>query len=132
MKFLFLIFFFLISNLISKELVLKCENNYLYKITNFNTSNKISYYKYNDGDWIEIKNFKIKDDIVEFFIPNMQYLACADDSLPVCKYSIRITEFLKERPTVSEVILNDCFIGTMGCNKYEKGLMLNQSFCSAR
>ena len=132
MKILFLVLFLFTSSVTSKELIIDCENNFTYKITNYNTNNQNSYYKFNNDDWIEIKHFKIKDNNAEFFIPNMKYLACADESLAVCEYSIRIAEFLKKRPTVSEVILNDCFIGTMGCNKYEKGLMLNQSFCSSR
>ena len=78
----------------------------------------------------EIKSFNITDKNLELFIPDMEYLGCSDKSLPICKYSIRINNFTKKRPSVSEVVLNDCFIGTMGCNEYKKGLELNQNFCS--
>ena len=33
------------------------------------------------------------------------------------------------RARVSEVVDNDCFIGTMGCNEYKKGLRLNKRRC---
>ena len=62
----------------------------------------------------------------------MQYLACADDNLPVCRYSILISDLTNHRPKFTELVLNDCFIGTMGCNEYSKGLNLNQSFCQVK
>jgi len=131
-KFFFSLLFFLSSNLLTKELVLKCENNYSFKFSNFNANNKISSYKFNDGDWIEIKEFKFKDNNVELFIPNMEYLACSDDNLPVCRYSILISGLTNQRPIFTESVLKDCFIGTMGCNEYSKGLKLNQSLCKIK
>ena len=132
MNIFFSLLFFFSSNLLAKELVLKCENSYSFKFSNFNTDNKVSSYKFNDEDWIEIKQFKVKDNTVELFIPNMQYLACADDNLPVCRYSILISDLTNHRPKFTELVLNDCFIGTMGCNEYSKGLNLNQSFCQVK
>ena len=119
---------FICSNLISDELVFTCENHYSYKLVNLKNSQK-TYFKYKKDNWKEVKNFNITDKNLELFIPDMEYLACSDQSLTICKYSIRINNFTKKRPSVSEVVLNDCFIGTMGCNEYKKGLELNQNFC---
>ena len=119
---------FICSNLISDELVFTCENYYSYKLVNLENAQK-SYFKYKKDNWTEIKSFNISGKNLELFIPNMKYLACSDESLTVCKYSIRINDFKSKRPTVNEVVLNDCYIGTMGCNEYKKGLELNQSFC---
>ena len=128
MRFFLLGIYFIGSNLISDELVFTCENNYSYKLVNLKNSQK-TYFKYKKDNWKEVKNFNITDKNLELFIPDMEYLACSDQSLTICKYSIRINNFTKKRPSVSEVVLNDCFIGTMGCNEYKKGLELNQNFC---
>ncbi|MBF96361.1 MAG: hypothetical protein CFH34_01696 [Alphaproteobacteria bacterium MarineAlpha9_Bin4] len=127
MKLIFIFFFF--ARFASSELLIDCENKYSYKITNLNTKHITPYYSFNGGQWTEIKKFKIKDDTIEFFIPNSKYLACTDDSLPTCHYSTFISGLSNQRLTVSEIVLNDCYIGTMGCNKYKKGLELNQRFC---
>ena len=127
-KFIFLILLFS-SNLTSKELLLRCENGFSYKISYSDNSNIISYYK-TKNDWIEVKNFRLKNDSIELFIPNKKYIPCTDNSLPICKYSILISEVSTNRPSTSEVVLNDCFIGTMGCNEYKKGLNLNKSYCT--
>ena len=121
--------YFICSNLISDELVFTCENYYSYKLVNLDNTQK-SYFKYKKDNWTEIKSFNISGKNLELFIPNMEYLGCSDKSLPTCKYSIRINNFTQKRPSVTEVVLNDCFIGTMGCNEYKKGLELNQNFCS--
>ena len=128
MRIFLLSIYFICSNLISDELAFTCENNYSYKLVNLKNGQK-SYFKYKKNNWTEVKNFNISGKNLELFIPNMEYLACSDESLPVCKYSIRIKNFKGKRPTVTEVVLNDCYIGTMGCNKYKQGLELNQSFC---
>ena len=127
-KFIFLILLFS-SNLTSKELLLRCENGFSYKISYSDNSNIISYYK-TKNDWIEVKNFRLKNDSIELFIPNKKYIPCTDNSLPICKYSILISKVSTNRPSTSEVVLNDCFIGTMGCNEYKKGLNLNKSYCT--
>ena len=128
MKNLVFSIFFICNNLISSELVFICENNYSYKFLNIGNSKK-SFYKYKEQNWIEIKSFKISDNKIDLFIPNFKYLGCADKTLPICKYKIRVNNPTLERPSVTEVVLNDCYIGTMGCNEYKKGLELNQSFC---
>ncbi len=128
MRFFLINIFLICTNLLSNELVFICENNYSYKITNIENNHK-SFFKYKNDDWNEIKSFNILGNKLELFIPNMEYLACSDKSLAICKYSIRINDFTGKRPTVTEVVLNDCYIGTMGCNEYKKGLELNQSFC---
>ena len=132
MKIIILIALVLFSkNVFSSEIVLKCENKYSYKVIKDDNNYNTSYYKYKNEDWVEVKEFKIEDNKIELFIPNMQYLACADKNLPICNYSKLISGYLEKRSTVSEVVLNDCYIGTMGCNEYKKGLKLNQSFCFA-
>ena len=119
---------FICSNLISGELVFTCDNNYSYKLVNLKNTQK-TFFRYKKDNWKEVKNFNVTGKNIELFIPDMEYLACSDQSLTVCKYSIRINDFKSKRPTVNEVVLNDCYIGTMGCNEYKKGLELNQSFC---
>ena len=128
--FLISIFFFSTS-LIAKELLFICENNYSYKFVNIK-NNQRSYFKFNNDNWTEIKKFKISENNLELFIPDMKYLGCADESLSVCTYSIRINNYSEKRPSVNEVVLNDCYIGTMGCNEYKKGLELNKSYCKLK
>ena len=127
-KFIFLMFF-LSEYLISKELILKCENGYTYKIKYNDKSSITSFYKFKNN-WIEVKKFEISNDNIELFIANQQYKPCDDDSLPICQFSILISNIKTNRPMTSEKILNNCFIGTMGCNEYKKGLKLNQSYCT--
>ena len=128
MKNLIFIIFFFSSCLIAKELTLQCENGSSYKINYIDKSNIRSYYK-DKNNWIEVEKIEFNNDSIELFIPNQQYLSCADESLPICEYSILISNILDTRPSISEVVINNCFIGTMGCNEYEKGLKLNKSFC---
>tara|TARA_B100000902_G_C26462558_1_gene506164 strand:- start:95 stop:490 length:396 start_codon:yes stop_codon:yes gene_type:complete len=129
-RFLFISIYFICTNLISNELIFTCENNFAYRLID-TKNNQQSFYKTDKSNWIEIKDFNIINNKLELFIPGMTYLGCADKNLPVCKYSILIKDFKLTRPIVTEVVLNDCYIGTMGCNEYKKGLELNQSFCKS-
>ncbi len=128
MRFFYISFFFISTTLFANELVFTCENNYSYKLIEIKNKQQ-AFYKSNKDEWTEIKTFNITDNELVLFIPNLEYLGCSDKSLPICKYSIRINNFTQKRPSVTEVVLNDCFIGTMGCNEYKEGLELNQNFC---
>ena len=79
MRLILLIIYFICSNLISEELVLICENHYSYKLVNLENGQK-SYFKYKKDNWKEVKNFNITDKNIEFFIPDMEYLACSDQN----------------------------------------------------
>ena len=129
---LLLLLLFNITNLSSTEIILKCENNYSYKIIN-KSKIKIFFLKNNSYKWTEIKSFSITEDKLDLYIPNMKYLGCSDKTLPICKYGMRIKNYTggsgNKRTVVTEVVLNDCYIGTMGCNAYKKNLELNKSFC---
>ena len=130
MKIILIIFFLIPINLFSNNIQLSCDNGYSFKIKTIQ-GNTSTFYKYQNESWNKIKKFNIKSNNLELFIPNMEYLSCADKSLPTCKYSILISNFNSRRPIVREVILDDCYIGTMGCNKYEKGLRLNKHLCKS-
>ena len=129
MKLFSILLIFISPQLFSKELILDCENGYSFKILYPDKSHKVPYFKFMDNVWIEVKKYKFKDDSIELFIPDNKYLACADASLPVCNYSILISKISKSRSTTYEVVMNDCYIGTMGCNEYKTGLKLNKSYC---
>ena len=129
MKLFSILLIFISSQLFSKELILDCENGYPFKILYPDKSNKAPYFKFKDNGWIEVKKYKFKEDSIELFITDNKYLACADASLPVCNYGILISKISKARPVTYEVVMNDCYIGTMGCNEYKRGLKLNKSFC---
>ena len=57
-KFIFFMLFFS-EHLISKELTLKCENGYYYKINYNDKSNITSFYK-SKNNWVKVKNFDLK------------------------------------------------------------------------
>ncbi len=128
MKFLAIALFLLSKSTLSDELVIKCQDNYTYRISTTNLNKNSLFYKYADENWKELEEYKIVGDAVELFIPGLKYLQCSDNNLPVCSYSKLIKSY-KSKPSVSEIVLNDCFIGTMGCNQYKKGLMLNKYHC---
>ena len=130
MKLFTILFIFISSQLFSKELIFDCENGYSFKILYTDKLNKTPYFKFNNANWIEVKKYKFKNDSIELFIPDNKYLACVDESLPVCNYSILISDISKSRPISNEVVISDCYIGTMGCNEYNKGLKLNKSHCN--
>ena len=64
---------------------------------------------------------------------NSTYLACSDKEPNICKYKTLITyNSTTQKANVREIISADCYIGTMGCNKYEKGLELNLRRCQVK
>jgi hypothetical protein len=129
-QFYFFIIFFFLYSVNSKAIIFECENNYSYKIDK-KDSQTVYFYKKINTDWQSIKNVKIGDNKFEYFLPNSTYLACSDKKLNVCNYKTLISFNLSNKEAdVREVVLDDCYIGTMGCNKYEKGLELNQRRCN--
>lgn len=129
-QFCFLIIFSFLYSINSKAIIFECENNYSYKIDK-KDSQTVYFYKKINTDWQSIKNVKIGDNKFEYFLPNSTYLACSDKKLNVCNYKTLISFNLSNKEAdVREVVLDDCYIGTMGCNKYEKGLELNQRRCN--
>ena len=111
----------------SSEKLYECENGFSYKINNNKTK---SFFKKQDEIWKEIKKVNYFENKYELFIPNNTYLSCSNKSLPTCTYSlILIDDPINKNISVKEVVLNDCYIGTMGCNKYDKGLELNLRRC---
>ena len=116
----------------SGAIIFECENGYSYKIDR-NTSNSKFYFKKVDSKWQSIKKVKEINNKIEYFIPNSTYLACSDKELSVCNYKTLITYNPATKiADVREIIIADCFIGTMGCNKYEKGLELNLRRCQIK
>ena len=113
----------------SGAIIFECENGYSYKI-NRNTNNSKFYFKKVDSKWQSIKKVKEINNKIEFSLPNSTYQACSDKKLNICKYKTLITyNTTTQKANVREIIIADCFIGTMGCNKYEKGLELNLRRC---
>ena len=124
-----IVFTFLFS-LNSNAMIFECENGFTYKIENYKNQLFI-YYKELNKDWKAIVNSNILENKYELILPNSQYLRCVDKSLAICKYNTLITyKPSTGEANVREVIRNDCFIGTMGCNKYERGLELNLRRCN--
>ena len=124
-----IVFTFLFS-INSNAMIFECENGFTYKIENYKNQLFI-YYKELNKDWIAIVNSNISENKYELILPNSQYLGCANKNLAICNYNTLITYKPNTgEANVREVIRNDCFIGTMGCNKYEKGLELNLRRCN--
>ena len=119
-------FFYSINSI---TMVFECENGYSYKIDR--KENQSTYYfKKVDLKWQSVKKVKEINNKIEYFLPNSTYLACSNKELNVCKYKTLITyNFATQIANVREIVVADCFIGTMGCNKYEKGLELNLRKC---
>ncbi len=124
------LFFFYSIN--SSTMVFECENGYSYKIDR--KENQSTYYfKKVDLKWQSVKKVKEINNKIEYFLPNSTYLACSNKELNVCKYKTLITyNFATQIANVREIVVADCFIGTMGCNKYEKGLELNLRKCKIK
>ena len=124
---IFLFFFPLSSN----ELRFECENGTSYKVIDNENTLKEAFYKINQNNWKKVEKFIFKNNEIEFFIPEQSYLACSDKSLPICFYSKVISDYQSfGKAKLTDVVQNDCYIGTMGCNFYNKGLVLNQVHCS--
>ena len=125
----FLTVLILLFSFSSYGLIFKCENNYSYKI-DFTERKLIILFKSNNKNWQKVNNSKVSENSYELLLPDSSYLSCSDKSLNVCEYSTLILHNPKTgQASVREVVLNDCYIGTMGCNKYEKGLELNERRC---
>ena len=123
-----IVFTFLFS-INSNAMIFECENGFTYKIENYKNQLFI-YYKELNKDWKTVEKSNITKNKYELFLPNSRYLQCTDKSLAICHYSTLIEHQTNTgKANVREVVSNDCFIGTMGCNKYEKGLELNQRRC---
>tara|TARA_X000000950_G_scaffold256915_1_gene322783 strand:+ start:854 stop:1315 length:462 start_codon:yes stop_codon:yes gene_type:complete len=124
-----IVFTFLFS-INSNAMIFECENGFTYKIENYKNQLYI-YYKELNKDWKAIVNSNISENKYELILPNSQYLGCANKNLAICNYNTLITyKPSTGEANVREVIRNDCYIGTMGCNKYEKGLELNLRRCN--
>ena len=123
------IFFYSIS---TGAIIFECENSYSYKIDRY-TNHSEFYFKKIDSNWQPIKKVKEINNKIEYFLPNSTYLACNNKELNVCEYKTLITyNSTTLVANVREIIISDCFIGTMGCNKYEKGLELNLRRCQIK
>ena len=116
----------------SGAIIFECENGYSYKIDR-NTNNSKFYFKKVDSKWQSIKKVKEINNKIEYSLPNSTYLARSDKELNICKYKTLITyNSTTQKANVREIIIADCYIGTMGCNKYEKGLELNLRRCQVK
>ena len=127
-----LITFIFLYSLSPSAVIFECENGYSYKIDR-NTNNSKFYFKKVDSKWQSIKKVKEINNKIEYSLPNSTYLACSDKELNICKYKTLITyNSTTQKANVREIIIADCYIGTMGCNKYEKGLELNLRRCQVK
>ena len=126
----FIIAYAFLYSINSNAMIFECENGYSYKIDRKNNQS-IYYFKKLDTNWQSIKNVIEVNNKLEYYLPDSTYLACSDKKLNVCRYKSLITyNSSTKAANVREVIIADCFIGTMGCNKYEKGLELNLRRCN--
>ena len=131
MKNTFFIILFLSSYVSAEELIFQCEDGYSYKITNHQKNTKQAFFKNKTSDWISVKDIDISNKEFHITLPKNEYLKCSDPTLDVCTFKkvIFYNSINSNRARVSEVVDNDCFIGTMGCNEYKKGLRLNKRRC---
>ena len=129
-NFYFVIIFAFLYSINSNAIIFECENEYSYKM-NKKDDQLIFFYKKKNTKWQSINNVKESNNKLEFFLPDSTYLACSDKKLNICNYkSLILFDISTKQASVREVVINDCYIGTMGCNKYEKGLELNQRRCN--
>ena len=129
-QFCFFVIFSFLYSINSNAILFECENNSSFKIDKKN-SQTVYFYKKINTEWKSIKNVKVGNNKFEYYLPNSTYLECSDKKLNVCSYKTLISFNLSTKEAdVREVVLDDCHIGTMGCNKYEKGLELNQRRCN--
>ena len=126
----FIIAYAFLYSINSNAMIFECENGYSYKIDR-KDNQSIYYFKKLDTNWQSIKNVIEVNNKLEYYLPDSTYLACSDKKLNVCRYKSLLTyNSSTQTANVREVIIADCFIGTMGCNKYEKGLELNLRRCN--
>ncbi len=124
-----LIIFTSVNIAYTDNILFQCENGFSYKI-DYRKNDTFLYFKTSDKDWKKVEKSNISKNKYELFLPNSRYLQCSDKSLAICYYSTLIKyEADTGKANVREVVINDCYIGTMGCNKYEKGLELNERRC---
>ena len=131
MKNTFFLMLFLSSFASAEELIFQCEDGYSYKITTHEKSVKEAFFKNKTSDWVSVKDIDIANKEFHITLPKNEYLKCSDPTLNVCTFKKVIFYNPKNsnRARISEVVDNDCFIGTMGCNEYKKGLRLNKRRC---
>ena len=131
MKNTFFLMLFLSSFVSAEELIFQCEDGYSYKIATHEKSVKEAFFKNKTSDWVSVKDIDISNKEFHITLPKNEYLKCSDPTLNVCTFKKVIFYNPKHsnRARVSEVVDNDCFIGTMGCNEYKKGLRLNKRRC---
>ena len=131
MKNTFFIILFLSSFVSAEELIFECEDGYSYKIATHEKSVKEAFFKNKTSDWLSVKDIDISNTEFHLTLPKNEYLKCSDPTLNVCTFKkvIFYNPINSNRARVSEVVDNDCFIGTMGCNEYKKGLRLNKRRC---
>ena len=126
----FIIAYAFLYSINSNAMIFECENGYSYKIDR-KDNQSIYYFKKLDTNWQSIKSVIEVNNKLEYYLPDSTYLACSDKKLNVCRYKSLITyNSSTQAANVREVIIADCFIGTMGCNKYKKGLELNLRRCN--
>ena len=127
-----LITFIFLYSISTNAIIFECENGYSYKIDRYNNHSEFYFIKV-DSKWQSIKKVKEINNKIEYSLPNSTYLACSDKELNICKYKTLITfNSATQLADVREIIISDCYIGTMGCNKYEKGLELNLRRCQVK
>ena len=131
MKNTFFLILFLSSFASAEELIFQCEDGYSYKIATHEKSVKEAFFKNKTSDWISVKDIDISNKEFHITLPKNDYLKCSDPTLDFCTFKkvIFYNPENSNRARVSEVVDNDCFIGTMGCNEYKKGLRLNKRRC---
>ena len=89
-QFYFFIIFSFLYSVNSKAIIFECENSYSYKIDK-KDSQTVFFFKKINKDWQSIKNVKIGDNKLEYFLPDSTYLECSDKKLNVCKYKTLIS-----------------------------------------
>ncbi len=118
------------ENIYAKSLLFQCENKFSYKIEYYNKQSHLFFRELNK-DWRKVEKANMSENKYELFLPDSSYLGCTDKSLAICRFStLIIYKPASGEANVREVISNDCFIGTMGCNKYNKGSELNLRRCT--
>ena len=128
--YIFLISFFLSFQSYSEQIIYKCEDGFSYKIISKEDNKSEVFFIKDNFRWKELLQFNLSESKLEFRIPGLSYLSCSNKELPICKYDKVITRNYKKNIFfVEEIVSNDCYVGMMGCNKYNKGLAINRKRC---